>query len=87
MNEYSEFANGGLRTLAAGEAAAFEAALAPSAGQRIAELKTKLSESDYKTLKYFEGALDEDEYAEYCSLRAAWRREINELEAQITASR
>ena len=47
--------------------------------QRIERLKALLRESDYKTLKYIEGALSDMEHIEVCEQRAAWRAMINEL--------
>ena len=47
---------------------------------RITELKQLLAESDYKAIKYAEGWLTADEYADTKAQRQAWRNEINELE-------
>jgi hypothetical protein len=47
---------------------------------RIAELKQLLAESDYKAIKFAEGWLTADEYADTKAERQAWRNEINELE-------
>lgn len=47
---------------------------------RIAELKQLLAESDYKAIKFAEGWLTADEYADTKAQRQAWRDEINELE-------
>lgn len=56
---------------------------------RIEELKTKLSESDYKVIKCSEYALAEQaapyDIAELHNERQAIRDEINELETQIAA--
>lgn len=49
---------------------------------RIAELKNKLLETDYVVIKIAEGEATADEYAEVIANRKAWRKEINELEAQ-----
>lgn len=49
------------------------------AEQEIAELKTKLSETDYQAIKYAEGALTLEEYADMKAQRQAWRDRINEL--------
>ena len=49
---------------------------------KIARLKSELSATDYKTLKYVDGALSESEYAEVRAYRAELRRQINELEAE-----
>lgn len=50
---------------------------------QIYDLKSRLAATDYKTLKYIEGELTEEEYAETKELRKALRAEINELEKQI----
>lgn len=46
----------------------------------IARLKAELSATDYKCLKYVDGALTESEYAEVKAYRAELRARINELE-------
>ena len=50
---------------------------------QISSLKRQLSATDYKTLKYMEGELTEEEYSETKSLRRSLREEINRLESQI----
>ena len=50
---------------------------------RIAELKRKLSETDYQAIKYAEGFISETDYAPMKAQRQAWRDEINEIEPQI----
>ena len=52
-------------------------------GQRIAELKQKLQQTDYQAIKYFEGCLTDYEYEPIKTQRQAWRDEINELEKLI----
>ena len=47
---------------------------------RMRELKQKLSETDYKALKFADGALTEVEYAPIKTARQSWRDEINEIE-------
>ena len=47
---------------------------------RITELKSKLASTDYKAIKFAEGALTEEEYAEIKTQRQSWRDEINRLE-------
>lgn len=47
---------------------------------RIAELKQLLSDTDYKALKFADGALTEAEYAPVREARKQWRTEINEIE-------
>lgn len=46
----------------------------------ISELKSKLSATDYKAIKYAEGLLSEYEFAPIREQRQAWRDEINYLE-------
>lgn len=53
------------------------------AEKRIAELKQLLKDSDYRAIKYAEGMYSEDDYRPYRELRNSYRKEINELEAQI----
>lgn len=48
--------------------------------QKIGELKQKLFDTDYNILKIVEGAATLSECAEVIKKRAAWRKEINELE-------
>lgn len=50
---------------------------------RIAELKQKLSETDYMAIKWAEGFLSDSEYAPMKVLRQAYRDEINQLELEI----
>ena len=47
--------------------------------------KLLLAESDYKTLKYAEGLIDEDEYTEIKEYRADLRAKINAYEVQLEA--
>ena len=53
------------------------------AEQRIAELKAKLYDTDYNILKIVEGAATLSDTAEIIKKRAAWRKEINELEKEL----
>ena len=53
------------------------------ARERIAELKKFLSATDYKAIKYAEGALTADEYEPDRQARADARAEINRLEASL----
>ena len=48
--------------------------------EEIAELKIKLASTDYQAIKYAEGVLSEEEYADMKAQRQAWRDRINELE-------
>ena len=46
----------------------------------IADLKHKLTATDYIAAKIAEGAATREEYSEQIALRAKWRDRINELE-------
>ena len=50
---------------------------------RIAELKAYLQATDYKAIKFAEGEMSAEEYAETKSKRQAWRAEINAIENKI----
>ena len=50
------------------------------ARREIANLKAKLVATDYQAIKYAEGAITAEEYAEMKIQRQAWRDTINELE-------
>ena len=52
----------------------------PEMEAQIKEYKELLSNSDYKALKYIEGYLTEEEYAETKAQRQEWRDKINDLE-------
>ena len=47
----------------------------------VERLKAELAATDYKCLKYVDGALSEAEYAEVKEYRAGLRARINELES------
>lgn len=49
----------------------------------IRALRQLLTNSDYKTLKYTEGFISEDDYAEIKTFRQNCRDKINEYEAQL----
>lgn len=49
----------------------------------IIKLKSQLSATDHKVLKYMEGRLTEEEYEEVKTQRQAMRDEINALKAQL----
>lgn len=57
--------------------------LKDSAVKRIAELKSNLASTDYQAIKFAEGQLTEEEYAETKGQRQAWRVEINQLEKSL----
>ena len=54
---------------------------------RIEALKSNLKSTDYKAIKYAEGELSAEEYAETREQRRAWRAEINALEEELAALR
>ena len=49
----------------------------------IERLKAELSATDYKCLKYVDGALSESEYAEVRAYRQELRDKINQLEQDL----
>lgn len=51
--------------------------------RQIFELKQKLTQTDYKAIKYSEGLLTDKEYAEVKAQRQVWRDEINRLEEKF----
>ena len=51
--------------------------------RKIDETKAKLSQTDYQSIKYFEGFISEADYAPIKAQRQAWRDEINALEAEL----
>lgn len=51
---------------------------------KIEQLKQSLKDTDYVILKIVEGACSLEECAETIRKRAAWRKEINELENSIS---
>lgn len=55
---------------------------AEKAKYEIAELKRKLSESDYQAIKYAEGEITAAQFEPVKQQRIAWRARINELQAQ-----
>lgn len=50
---------------------------------KITKLKGELASTDYKCLKYVDGALSESEYAEVKAYRAKLREQINKLEDSL----
>ena len=51
--------------------------------KQIYDLKQKLTQTDYKAIKYSEGWLTDEEYAEVKVQRQEWRKKINELEEKL----
>lgn len=54
-------------------------------GKQIIKLKGELYRTDYMAIKFAEGELSAEEYAEVKEQRRAWRAEINRLQAEIEA--
>lgn len=54
------------------------------AGLEIADLKAKLTATDYQAIKYAEGLITEGDYAPMKAQRQAWRDRINELEKEVS---
>jgi hypothetical protein len=52
----------------------------------IYALKSLLADTDYACLKYAEGALSEEDFADTKARRAEWRAKINALEAELAAA-
>ena len=50
-----------------------------SAQEQIAALKQQLTDTDYKAIKYAEGLITAEDYAETKAQRQAWREQINAL--------
>ena len=50
---------------------------------QIEALKQKLSDTDYKAIKFAEGLISEEEYAYTKKQRQEWRNQINLLELEI----
>lgn len=53
------------------------------ASMKILALKDELQKTDYKAIKYSEGWLTDEEYAETKAERQRIREEINRLEAKL----
>ena len=53
--------------------------------QELWQYKGELQATDYKCLKFVDGALTEEEYAEVRTARQALRDKINEVQAKIDA--
>lgn len=50
---------------------------------RLIELFNNLNRTDYKAIKFSEGELTAEEYAETKAKRRAWRAEINKLQEEL----
>lgn len=53
--------------------------------KRIAALKSYLSATDYQAIKFAEGELSAEDYADMKTQRAEWRAEINQLEEKLNS--
>ena len=53
---------------------------------RISEYKNYLRATDYLAIKFAEGVLTAEEYAETKALRESWRAEINRLEKEVNGN-
>lgn len=49
---------------------------------RIEELKSLLTNEDFKTIKFIQGKLSQEEFDKVVAQCDEWRKEINELEAK-----
>ena len=49
------------------------------------EIKEKLSATDYKCLKHIDGDLTDEEYEPVKLQRKEWRKQYNDLEAELNA--
>lgn len=56
---------------------------AAAINKQIRELKKQLADTDYKAIKYSEGWLTDEEYAEVKTQREEWRSAINKLEDRL----
>lgn len=56
-----------------------------SVEEQIEILKQQLKDTDYKAIKYAEGFISDEDYAEIKALRQSWRDEINRLESEGNA--
>lgn len=55
--------------------------------KQILDLKYRLQKTDYKAIKYSEGWLTDEEYAETKAERQRIRDEINRLEQKLSAKK
>lgn len=75
--------NGILRDMTTEEVAEYEKEMQLSVHEQIEQLKQNLADTDYQAIKYAEGLISEEEYAETKQLRQEWREEINRLEKEL----
>ena len=73
--------NGVTREMTAEEEA--ELTVTPTTEEQIAALKQQLTDTDYKAIKYAEGLISAEDYAETKAQRQAWRLKVNALEKEV----
>jgi hypothetical protein len=78
-----KYVNGTYIEMSEEEIAEYVKSMELSPAEKIAHLKKKLSDTDYKILKLTEGALSLEECADVIKQRAEWRKEINLLEKEV----
>ena len=76
------FDNGIYREMTEKEVENYKKSAEITTEQKIAELKKKLADTDYKAIKYAEGYISEEEYEPTKLERQKWREEINRLEQE-----
>ena len=74
--------NGILRDMTADEFEEYKESIKVPIYERIAMLKQQLADTDYKAIKFAEGLISEQDYAETKAQRQLWRDEINRLESE-----
>ena len=72
--------NGVYRDMTEAEVAEFNRSAEVSVDAQINELKERLSQTDYQSIKYAEGLISEEDYATVKAERQGWRNEINRLQ-------
>ena len=72
--------NGKIRKMTDEELWQYQKETAISLEQSIEELKEKLNNTDYLSLKHREGELTDEEFAPILAQRKEWRAEINKLQ-------
>lgn len=75
--------NGVLRDMTAEELAEYKESIRVPVDEQIAMLKQNLADTDYKAIKFAEGLISEEDYAETKAQRQLWRDEINRLESEV----
>ena len=74
--------NGTIRDMTEAEIAELNQENKHSTDEQIAMLKQNLDDTDYKAIKYAEGLISEQDYADIKAQRQLWRDEINRLESE-----